>query len=129
MGSIDRNPARVTGWQREYQRAEGELDDPRSLRWQIGRRWSAWPPRSWPARTGTTKAGAMPWKLLRAPRRVSGRSPVSGRKTLTGRDGSGLCVGRPPRALVASSTKAPKEAGPHGSADYGDPAAICRTAR
>src|SRR3984957_15278078 len=28
---IDRNPARVTGWQREYQRAEDELDDPRSL--------------------------------------------------------------------------------------------------
>jgi integrase len=30
-GIIDRNPARVTGWQREYRRAEDELDDPRSL--------------------------------------------------------------------------------------------------
>jgi integrase len=30
-GIIDRNPARLTGWQREYQRAEDELDDPRSL--------------------------------------------------------------------------------------------------
>jgi integrase len=30
-GIIDRNPARVTGWQCEYQRAEDELDDPRSL--------------------------------------------------------------------------------------------------
>jgi integrase len=30
-GIIDRNPARITGWQREYQRAEDELDDPRSL--------------------------------------------------------------------------------------------------
>jgi integrase len=30
-GIIDRNPARVTGWQHEYQRAEDELDDPRSL--------------------------------------------------------------------------------------------------
>jgi len=30
-GIIDRNPARVAGWQREYQRAEDELDDPRSL--------------------------------------------------------------------------------------------------
>ncbi len=30
-GLIDRNPARVTGWQREYQLAEDELDDPRSL--------------------------------------------------------------------------------------------------
>ena len=29
-GIIDRNPAKVTGWQREYQRAEDELD-PRSL--------------------------------------------------------------------------------------------------
>jgi integrase len=30
-GIIDRNPARIIGWQREYQRAEDELDDPRSL--------------------------------------------------------------------------------------------------
>jgi integrase len=30
-GVIERNPARVVGWQREYQRAEDELDDPRSL--------------------------------------------------------------------------------------------------
>jgi hypothetical protein len=30
-GIIERNPAKVTGWQREYQRAEDELDDPRSL--------------------------------------------------------------------------------------------------
>ncbi len=30
-GLIDRNPARITGWQREYERAEDELDDPRSL--------------------------------------------------------------------------------------------------
>ncbi|MEO6089240.1 MAG: site-specific integrase [Umezawaea sp.] len=28
---IDRNPARITGWQREYARAEDELDDPRLL--------------------------------------------------------------------------------------------------
>ncbi|SIN44327.1 site-specific integrase [Micromonospora cremea] len=30
-GIIDRNPAKVSGWQREYQRAADELDDPRSL--------------------------------------------------------------------------------------------------
>lgn len=30
-GIIDRNPAKVTGWQRQYQIAEDELDDPRSL--------------------------------------------------------------------------------------------------
>ncbi|MGH3875324.1 MAG: tyrosine-type recombinase/integrase [Pseudonocardiaceae bacterium] len=30
-GIIERNPARITGWQREYRRAEDELDDPRSL--------------------------------------------------------------------------------------------------
>ena len=30
-GIIGRNPAKLTGWQREYQRAEDELDDPRSL--------------------------------------------------------------------------------------------------
>jgi integrase len=30
-GIIDRNPARIKGWQREFARAEDELDDPRSL--------------------------------------------------------------------------------------------------
>jgi integrase len=30
-GIIDRNPARICGWQREYKLAEDELDDPRSL--------------------------------------------------------------------------------------------------
>jgi integrase len=30
-GIVDRNPARITGWQRDYQRVEDELDDPRSL--------------------------------------------------------------------------------------------------
>jgi|SRR5918997_5930725 hypothetical protein len=30
-GIIDRNPARITGWQGEYQQFEDELDDPRSL--------------------------------------------------------------------------------------------------
>ncbi|GAA3623778.1 site-specific integrase [Nonomuraea rosea] len=30
-GIIDRNPARVTGWQREFKKAEDELDDPRTL--------------------------------------------------------------------------------------------------
>lgn len=30
-GIVDRNPVRITGWQREYQRAEDELDDPRTL--------------------------------------------------------------------------------------------------
>jgi len=30
-GIIERNPARVVGWQRDYQRVEDELDDPRSL--------------------------------------------------------------------------------------------------
>lgn len=30
-GLIDRNPARITGWQRQYARAEDELDNPRAL--------------------------------------------------------------------------------------------------
>ncbi len=30
-GLIDRNPARINGWQHEYRLAEDELDDPRSL--------------------------------------------------------------------------------------------------
>ena len=54
-GIIVRNPARVTGWQRDYQQAEDELDDPRSLAlpdWEIalppGRR--AHPAVRWPFR-------------------------------------------------------------------------------
>ncbi|HYZ54436.1 MAG TPA: hypothetical protein VE733_13180 [Streptosporangiaceae bacterium] len=31
MASSIATPAKVTGWQREYQRAEDELGDPRSL--------------------------------------------------------------------------------------------------
>jgi integrase len=30
-GLLDRNPAKITGWQHEYRLAEDELDDPRSL--------------------------------------------------------------------------------------------------
>lgn len=30
-GLIDRNPARITGWQAEFKRAEDELDNPRAL--------------------------------------------------------------------------------------------------
>ncbi|NKQ53558.1 phage integrase family protein [Amycolatopsis sp. K13G38] len=30
-GIIDRNPARITGWQRQYQQVQDELDDPRAL--------------------------------------------------------------------------------------------------
>jgi hypothetical protein len=30
-GIVDRNTARVTGWQHEFRRAQDELDDPRSL--------------------------------------------------------------------------------------------------
>jgi hypothetical protein len=30
-GIMDRNPARVIGWRRDYQRAEDKLNDPRSL--------------------------------------------------------------------------------------------------
>jgi integrase len=30
-GIVDRNPARITGWQTEFRQAEDELDDPRSL--------------------------------------------------------------------------------------------------
>ena len=43
-GIIDRNPARITGWQREYQQAEDELDDPRSLALPG---WVGWQPWKW----------------------------------------------------------------------------------
>jgi hypothetical protein len=37
-GIIDRNPAKVTGWQHEYRKAEDELHDPRSLAYRTGSR-------------------------------------------------------------------------------------------
>jgi hypothetical protein len=37
-GLIDRNPARISGWQREYKLAEDELDDPRCSRFLTGLR-------------------------------------------------------------------------------------------
>ena len=43
-GIIDRNPAKVTGWQREYQRAEDELDNPGHCRCLIGTPCAVWPP-------------------------------------------------------------------------------------
>jgi integrase len=30
-GILDRNPARISGWQHQFRKAEDELDDPRSL--------------------------------------------------------------------------------------------------
>lgn len=56
-GIIERNPTRVTGWQREYQHAEDELDNPRALALPI----ASWSP-----------GASMP----SAPMRLLGCSPV-----------------------------------------------------
>jgi hypothetical protein len=37
-GIVDTNPAKVSGWQREYKLAEDELEDPRSRLCRIGTR-------------------------------------------------------------------------------------------
>ena len=44
-GILERNPARVIGWQRDYQRAEDELDDPRALALPDWQALPTWPPR------------------------------------------------------------------------------------
>nr|WP_241825580.1 hypothetical protein [Micromonospora sp. CB01531] len=75
-GIIQRNPSQVTGWQREYQRAADELDDPRSL---------ALP--DWESLT--TLAGAL------------GKSPAYEPRTSTGNPGCGRYAGRPHPVLVA----------------------------
>jgi hypothetical protein len=88
-GIVDKNPARVTGWQREYARAEDELDDPHS-----------------PGRSTDSRAGATSSSSRRAPRPASVRSPASGSATSTAPTGiwtvrrqttpgsGGLLVGR-----------------------------------
>ena len=45
-GIVDRNPAKVAGWQGEYQLAEDELDDPRSLALPDRESLELWPPSS-----------------------------------------------------------------------------------
>jgi hypothetical protein len=107
-GIIDRNPARITGWQREYQRAEDELDDPRAL---------ALP--DWPALTALAEAlvarsadhfpgWATSSSSRRAPQPASVRSPASGPATSIPPPGPGLFASRPhpaPGGLIDKGTK------------------------
>ena len=100
-GIIDRNPARVTGWQREYQRAEDELDDPRSLAladWDAltaaGRRASG------PIDGALPRLGGRRHHCACTAARIGEISGVRNTDIDRG-DGSGRYVGRPPRALAA----------------------------
>ena len=75
-GVIDRNVARVNGWQREYQRAEDELDDPRSLAlpsWEALIRHAA-AGRSWAVHFA---GGGRSSSSRRVPRPVLVRCPAS----------------------------------------------------
>jgi hypothetical protein len=98
-GIIDRNPAKVIGWQREYQRAEDELDDPRSL---------ALP--DWEALTELD--GVTWWSSPPGPLRESERFPACAPRTSTATRGCGRCAARPPPAPGGSSTRAPRENAP-----------------
>src|SRR5262245_66092974 len=78
-GIVDRNPGRVIGWQRDYQRAEDELDDPRSLAlpdWQALCDLAA---RSSLGRPITSKAGATSSSSPPAPQPASVRYLASRR--------------------------------------------------
>jgi hypothetical protein len=100
-GIIDRNPARVTGWQREYQRAEDELDDPRSLAlpdWDTLSRLAA----ALVERSADNYAGWGEVVIFAAARRcASVRCPAFARAISTVPGGSGPSAVRPRPARVA----------------------------
>lgn len=100
-GIIDRNPAKVTGWQREYQRAEDELDNPRSLAlsdWDTLCRLAA----ALVERSADNYAGWGEVVTFAACRpRASVRCPASVKPTLTAVAGSGPSGARPHPAPAA----------------------------
>jgi hypothetical protein len=108
-GIIDRNPARVIGWQRDYERAEDELDDPRSLALPTGKRSATWLRRLSLARPITSRAGAIWSSSLPAPPTALAKCPASVALTLTVMPGPGPSGVRRHQASVVSSTKAPKQ--------------------
>ena len=117
-GIIDRNPARVTGWQHEYQRAEDELDDPRAL---------ALP--DWTALTRLADAlvarsadhfrgwGDVVIFAACTAARIGEVSGVPGRGHRPRRRGRGRSAGRPRPSPAAWSTRAPRASAP-GRADH-----------
>jgi hypothetical protein len=94
----------VTGWQREYQRAEDELDDPRSLAladWDALTRLAAALidrsiDRRINSRAGVTSSPSRP-----AQPPVLARYPASAAQISTRAPGSGQSVVRPPLARAA----------------------------
>ena len=112
-GVIDRNPARVTGWQHEFRKAEDELDDPRALAlpdWADPAHSSLTP--SWPAQPATSAAGATSSSSPPAPAHGSARSPAAASATSTPTTGSGPSAGRPHRHPADSPTRAPRANAP-----------------
>jgi hypothetical protein len=100
-GIIDGNPARVTGWQREYQRAEDELDDPRSLAladWDaLTRLAAALVDRSADHFAGWVKSScSRPVRLRALARYLASAARISIRAP-----GSGQSAARPPPARAA----------------------------
>jgi hypothetical protein len=103
-GIVDRNPARITGWQRQYHRAEDELANPRAL---------ALP--NWAALTRLTDAlvttqaatacGERSSSSPPAPARGSARYRAAGSATSSG---AGPFDARPHRDRADSWTRAPR---------------------
>ena len=114
-GLITANPARLKGWQRQYQLAEDELDDPRSL---ALRNWAPCrnsPPPWSPAPTSSTPAGETSSSSPPAPPPASAKSPAYGSRTSTWPTGSGPCAARPPPPPAGSPTRTPKARSPAAS--------------
>lgn len=111
-GILTVNPARVTGWQREYKQAEDELDNPRPSPCATGPPCSASPRHSPTDPTTTTEDGARSSSSPPRPPPASARSPASAPATSTPRTGSGPSAGRPPPHPADSPTRTPKANAP-----------------
>ena len=110
-GIVDRNPARISGWQHEYQRIEDELDDPRSLALPD---WTAL--QTLADALVARSADHYRWGdivvFAAATAARMARSPAAAQSTSTPSAGSGPSAARPPPHPAGWSTRAPKANAP-----------------
>ncbi|MFJ3725797.1 tyrosine-type recombinase/integrase [Streptomyces sp. NPDC090045] len=111
-GLIKVNPARVSGWQRQYQQVEDELNDPRALAlpdWETLQALAkALVARSYGQYQGWGDVVTPPHPQQPA----SARYPESASRTSTPTTGSGPYDGRPPPPKAGSSTRQQRESAP-----------------
>ena len=107
-GLVDRNPARITGWQRDYSASRTNSTIPAASPSLTGSPCRPSPPRWSNGRPTSTSAGATSSSSPRPPQPASVRCPAAASATLTPPAGSGPSAGRPPPSpggLVDKGTK------------------------